>query len=504
MTSGIESLLNAPYGVILVDESVGVRWSNRAVAAMLDGVEPSARQPLLFAFRGAGGTSLETLARETLRTGTTLKNRRVALPLPDGKWRWLNTTLHSVSDEHGKLTGVCCLLADVTQESMLVEALWQTQKLETAGYLANVFAHDFNNLLAVIQGYCDLLLMKASDDEFRDRLGKIRSAAVAAAGLSRQLLLFTRPGTTDLAALDLNLALRAMKIAIERTLPPNIARVFELEEQSGAVLANAGQVEQIVATLVTNAIDAMPDGGTLTVRTATRTVEAAEATALALRPGHYICIAVIDSGMGIGDGEQRRLFEAGYTTKADRGGAGMGLLTVRTIVERLHGTVTVESSRGKGSTFTVWFPRAPSESDTADTTDALVEAGGRRILLVEADRAVQESFAAGLTAVGFRVVSADSADEALRIVRKDRAPIDLLLCSDVLADRSGAALADAISEERPGVAVLLTSTRAQGRAPGVAKATAESAVPYRTLAKPCTLQQLVQTISLCLHPLLPD
>jgi signal transduction histidine kinase len=278
----------------------------------------------------------------------------------DAPSRALSATFHVVRNTDGTAAALCCLLTDVTDESRLVEALWQTQKLQAAGHLANIFAHDFNNLVAVIQGYCDLLLMKVTDDVVRDRLTKIRGAAISAAGLSRQLLLLTRPDDGRVLALDLNLTLRAMKSAIEQAMPANIRRSIDLEESLPLALANAGQVNQIVMTLVSNACDAMPDGGSLDVSTCSQNLTANDAAALELSPGAYVRLTVRDTGGGMTSEVRARLFEPGFTTKASTEGAGLGLATVRSMMRRLRGEVSVVAETPKGTSVSVWFPRAPA------------------------------------------------------------------------------------------------------------------------------------------------
>jgi two-component system cell cycle sensor histidine kinase/response regulator CckA len=489
---------NAPYGVVLVDAALEALWMNAASRALLEHVPLISAHHPLAALRLADGSTLEDRARESFVGGAAVTNLRVAAPVGIGGSRAYSAALHPVRGDGDALVGVCCLLTDVTDESRLVEALWQTQKLEAAGQLANVFAHDFNNLLAVIQGYCDLLLMKVTDDVLMDRLGKIRSAAVAAAGLSRQLLLLTRPGPGEIAAVDLTLVLRAMKTALERALPPEVKRSFDFEENLGLAVANAAHAEQIVMTLVMNALQAMPNGGTLAITTRGRTVTATEVHAHGVPVGSYVCLAVRDTGVGMDDATRARLFDPGFTTKADGGGAGMGLLVARTLMQRLCGAITVESSPGAGTTVSVWFPR-PAAEPAAIVPTPWPEARRPCVLFAEPDDSVRDALGAGLSAAGALVLPASNWSDTLRIARSHAGAVDVLLASDSFADGHGAALADAVGNVRPGIAVLIASTRHRGPLAPERAATHR----YPTIAKPCTLEQLIGQIARLLHPASP-
>lgn len=489
---------NAPYGVVLVDAALEARWMNAASRVLLERVTLIPENHPLATLRLADGSTLEDCARESLASGAAVTNLRVTAPVGIGGSRAYSATLHPVRGDGDALVGVCCLLADVTDESRLVEALWQTQKLEAAGQLANVFAHDFNNLLTVIQGYCDLLLMKVTDDVLTDRLGKIRSAAVAAAGLSRQLLLLTRPSPGEIAAVDLTLVLRAMMTALERALPPDVKRLFDFEENLGLAVANAAQAEQIVMTLVMNALQAMPNGGTLAITTRGLTVTATEADARGVPAGGYVCLAVRDTGVGMDEATQARLFEPGFTTKADGGGAGLGLLVSRTLMQRLRGAITVESSRGAGTTVSVWFPR-PAAEPPANVPTPWPDARPPCVLFAEPDDSVRDALVAGLNAAGALVLPASNWSDTLRIARSHTGAVHLLLASDSFADGPGAALADAVGTARPGIAVLIVSTRHLG---ALAPERAASH-RYPTIAKPCTLEQLTGEIARLLHPASP-
>lgn len=231
------------------------------------------------------------------------------------------------------------------------DEFWQSQKLEAVGRLANLFAHDFNNLLMVIQGYTDLLIADSSDQAKREaRLGQIRSAAEAAGRLSSQLLALSHRNTGVAEAVDLNLLVRVFNGVLQRVLPANVEKSLVLAVDLGLTLVDPGQVDQILMNLITNALDAMPEGGRLTIRTASRALGLGEASAQGVAVGAYVALSVTDSGVGLDAAEPE---------------PGLGLAVVRAMVRRLGGEVTVERAPGRSSTLTALFPRVPEPPPAA-------------------------------------------------------------------------------------------------------------------------------------------
>ncbi len=352
------------------------------------------------------------------------------------------------------------------------------QPLDVAGQTANVFAHDFNNLLVVIQGYCDLLLMKATDDTLTERLGRIRAAAEAAAALSKQLLALGRRNTGIVSAVDLNLQLRTLRPSIERSLPPNVKKAFLFADDAPLALVDAGLVDQIVMHLVINALDAMPTGGTLTIVT-----DAAAAAPAGVPAGATVCLRVRDTGLGMDDAVRARLFEPGFTTKASDGHAGLGLAAVRAAARQLGGDVTVESAPGTGTTVAVWLPAA---AEVLTPAVGITPAAGRgaRVLLVDAHDAVRDALVAGLGAAGFAVTAVPSAAAARAAISGEFAA---LVVADILADGGGAAVAAELQRDRPALRVLVLT----GGTVRTSASAGGGAFGFRSLAKPFTLHTLI-------------
>jgi len=456
----------APYGVALVGTDGRITWTNAAFSALVPAITVGTDDRSLRAVTTASGTTLEQLTRDVVRTGTSMADVRLSVTVL-GETRKLSAMIHPVRTADATVTGVCCLLTDVSEEAKLVEALWQSQKLEAAGHLANVFAHDFNNLLTVIQGYCDLLLMKVGDEMVRDRLGKIRGAAIAAAGLSRQLLLMTRPTDGTVTAIDLNLALRAMKTALDRVLPPNIRRTIDLEETLGLAFANAARLEQIVMTLVNQACNAMSEGGTLGVSTSAQTLSADDAAALGLAPGPYVRLTVRDSGQRTG------------ATSNDE----LDMATMRTIMHQIQGAVSVASESGAETSVSVWFRRAAAIGDDTTLLEGDPSSRQTTVLLADSDLGVGEALATGLGAAGFTIIRARTVAEATEVARTSSTAIHALVTGELFEDGSGLALAQEAGHIRPGIAVLVMTSRSDA-VPS----------PFRSIAKPCTVAQVIGAI----------
>ena len=492
---------DAPYAIAVVDADLRARWVNPAFA-MLTGISHSDHVGRTLAdLLPTAHPSLEDRARESLQRGAPISGVRVDAAAGGVTTRRLRATIHPVRSNEGALLGACVMCADVTDETRLVEELWQTQKQLAASQLANVFAHDFNNLLVVIQGYCDLLVMKASDETLKDRLGRIRSAAEAAAGLSRQLLALSRRSTGAASAVDLNLLLRTMRTAVERALPPNIKKAFVFDEQLGLVLAEPGQLEQVVMTLVLQAIGAMASGGTLTVETANAIVGEPDVWQGRLVPGEYVRLSVGDTGSGLNASALAALFEPDDDLPSLVNGPRLGMLAARSLVRAVHGELQATSVAERGTTYTVWWPRhAEAKPDSAITVPQTMRPlpGVRALtaLFVEPDALVRDAISAGLAEYGFHVLVASTGAEARAIAASPPATVDVLIANAALADGDGESLAVAITRQLPGTRALIV-TSGEGGAPHAARS--DSAV-WPSLAKPYDLPALVRSMYATLYP----
>jgi len=344
------------------------------------------------------------------------------------------------------------------EKAKLQAQLHHAQKMESIGRLAGGVAHDFNNLLTVISGYSQLALNKLSAaDPLRDSLVEIYKAGERAAGLTRQLLAFSRKQILQPRVLDLNRVVEEMRPMLSRLVGEDVQVDIALNAESGAVYADPHQLEQVIMNLAVNARDAMPNGGRLGIETAI--VEWDESHAQSHpgpRPGRYVMLAVRDSGIGMDEATRQRIFEPFFTTKAAGKGTGLGLSMVHGSVEQSGGHIEVDSEPGHGTTFRIYLPALAEAAADAGMLAAVPALSGKEtVLVVEDQEEVRRYAAAALRAHGYRVIQAANAGEALLVCERER--IDLVLTDVVMPDLSGRELADRLGKRWPGIKVLFMS-----------------------------------------------
>jgi len=345
-------------------------------------------------------------------------------------------------------------------EVLALEAqLRHSQKLEAVGQLAGGIAHDFNNLLTVINGYCERLLAVGGQAEIKADLELIHKAGQRAAGLTRQLLAFSRRQVHQPRVLDLNAIVTDIQRILTRVIGEQNTVITVLDPALEAVEADPGQVEQVMMNLAINARDAMPDGGTITIHTANVTVTEGQPSPFPLRPGRYVMLAIRDTGHGMDEGTASRVFEPFFTTKEAGKGTGLGLSTVYGIVAQSGGDIAVESAVGAGTTMRVFLPRVERRAPQAPAAVPPAPASGHEtVLLVEDETFVRELVREFLRASGYTVIDACNAEEALRLVAAPGAPaIDLLVTDVVLPGLSGVRLAQQLKHQLPGLEALYMS-----------------------------------------------
>jgi hypothetical protein len=362
-------------------------------------------------------------------------------------------------DYRGKTIQLAVVM-DVTGRCDLEEQLRQAQKMEAVGMLAGGVAHDFNNLLTIINGYSQLILNNLpKNDPNRHSAEQIMKAGDRAAGLTNQLLAFSRRQVMQPKVLDLNHVVTGLSAMLRRLIGEDIDLQLTLREDLGRVNADPGQIEQVMMNLVVNARDAMPQGGSLTIETANVTLDDNYAQRhIAVKPGPYVLLAVSDTGKGMDEATKSRLFEPFFTTKEPGKGTGLGLSTVFGIVKQSGGSVQVYTEQGTGSSVKVYLPRI-------DQKVQLERAGRRKtslrgsetILLVEDDEMVRTLVRETLEREGYKVI--DSADpvEAQRLADGHRGKIQLLITDVVMPKLSGKELARSLTHIRPDLKVLYMS-----------------------------------------------
>ena len=322
------------------------------------------------------------------------------------------------------------------EREQLEAQLRQSQKMEAIGLLAGGVAHDFNNVLAIILSYASLLMegLKAGDPMFAD-LGEIKGAAERAAGLTRQLLAFSRQQALDPQLVELNDAVAGTTKMLRRLIGEDVRLTVTTLADPAWVVVDRGQMEQVLMNLAVNARDAMPTGGTLAIEVARAALDGAEARRLGLEPGPYVLVSVSDTGHGMDQETQAHIFEPFFTTKTAEKGTGLGLATVFGIVKQSGGQVTVESAPGQGATFRVWLPSVP-EGAARKTAPAArpgeQDVGTETVLLVEDDDRVRKLAQTILSRGGYEVLEARAAGDALLLCEQYRGHIDLVLTDVVM------------------------------------------------------------------------
>jgi two-component system cell cycle sensor histidine kinase/response regulator CckA len=349
---------------------------------------------------------------------------------------------------------------DVTERSKLEQQLRQAQKMEAVGRLAGGIAHDFNNLLSVIMSYGELAIEPLkSGDPLRDDLQEILGAARKATALTRQLLAFSRQQVLQARVIDLGQVIGAMRPMLARILGEDVELAFLTSSESDRVLADPGQIEQVVMNLAVNARDAMPEGGKLTIDITSAELEAKDVGAhLGMTPGPYVMLAVSDTGVGMDAATRARVFEPFFTTKDVGKGTGLGLSTVFGIVKQTGGHVLVESEPNRGTTFKIYLPRTDRAADADVSPPATTVAGGSEtILLVEDEDKVRAVACAILRRKGYRVLEAANGGEAYLVATDFPEKIHLLVTDVVMPRMSGRKLVEHLGPRRPDMKVLFAS-----------------------------------------------
>ncbi len=375
--------------------------------------------------------TIETAMKDVLRTGVPCLNLRIARPTPHAKSGVRDIVLHVTPfrDAQGQIAGICSTATDVTEWKTLQQQFFQAQKLETVGQLAAGIAHDFNNLLTVISSYCDLILLELPEHTpYRGEIEKIRRAANSASTLAQRMLGAARSKTVVIKPIDFTAVVNEARHLLAQATRGKVTLDMALATGSSVVVADPTQIEQVLMNLVINAVDAMPDGGTITVETGNAEFDRETVTSSGtIASGPYAVLTVADSGTGMDPETLGRIFEPFFTTKPRGKGTGLGLATVFGIMRDLGGGVMVESIPGEGTTFRVLFPKVPEEEHTLPRR--ALPRGTETVLLVEDEDALRNSIARIFQRQGFRVLEARHGGEALRIAGRE--PEIALVVSDL-------------------------------------------------------------------------
>jgi two-component system cell cycle sensor histidine kinase/response regulator CckA len=467
------------------------QWVGRTLSEIV----PGAEEPGTFA------------DEEVLSTGKPKHSVLEAIDLPRGT-RWVQSDRVPYRDSNGCVAGVIALSVDVTDrmeaERALAckeEQLRQSQKMEAIGKLAGGIAHDFNNLLTAISGYTELASSKLEPDhQAVEMLSSVSKASDRAAALTRQLLAFSRKQPLALADQNLNDVISGVTDMLKRLMGEDVELVTELGDDVGCIEADASQIEQVLMNLAVNSRDAMPHGGTFTIATSLAGAEASGPSSdeNSTDP-HFACMRVSDTGTGMDSKTLAQVFEPFFTTKRPGVGTGLGLSVVDGIVEQHGGWLTVDSTPGLGTAFNIYLPRADQrETDDRelpaeeDVSHDLPESGGERVLLVEDEEGVRTFAGRALRELGYDIVEAASAEEALEALDADKRGFDLVFSDIVLPGKSGTQLAEEIAARDPHSRVLLTSGYLFPDGRGSSVSTAD--LGFNLLRKPYSVRSLRSAI----------
>jgi two-component system cell cycle sensor histidine kinase/response regulator CckA len=355
---------------------------------------------------------------------------------------------------------ISSIIVDITARKKMENQLRLSQRMEAIGNLAGGVAHDFNNLLAVIIGCSDVVLDALPPDHpATKKIEMVKQAGSSAADLTRQLLAFSRQQMLKPQVLDLKAVVDKTQVLLRRLIGENIEITTSLEPSLGHVMADPGQIEQVVMNLAVNARDAMPKGGRLTIEAHNVELDEPHRHDLQVVPGSYVLLSVADTGCGMDRETQSRIFDPYFTTKELGKGTGLGLATVYGIVKQSGGYIWVYSESGKGSVFKVYLPIVqktilPTAQKEPESTNLR---GKETILFAEDSNSLREMTKEYLESMGYTVLDASSGREALQRAHDFDGPIDLLLTDVVMPEMSGPELATEIGSLRPRVRIIFTS-----------------------------------------------
>ena len=449
---------NAPYGICRVDQNGRIVLANRTLVEMLG-------------YRSASEVLNLNISTDVYED-TEERDRVAASFSSDGRSRghearWIRKDKKTItvrlagrafSADDELPGGYKIFVEDITEAKSLQKQFEHAQKMEAVGRLAGGVAHDFNNLLMIISGYAQLL-GESSEDAVKvsEYASQIHAASSKAAGITLQLLAFSRKQVVDPTVLDLNFIVNDLAKMLPRLLGEDVDFTLALDSQLGTVRADRTQIEQVIVNLAVNARDAMPKGGQITVETRNVDLDVGY-DSQRVPPGRYVALAVTDTGVGMSAETQLRIFEPFFTTKDEGKGTGLGLATVYGIVKQSHGFIWVYSEIGRGSSFTVYLPcldAAPAQEQIVQGEEAL--GGNETILLTEDDPGLRDVGRIYLESKGYTVLVAQNANEAINRCKTYKDPIHLLITDMVMPGRSGLELVKAALEIRSTLAVILMS-----------------------------------------------
>jgi two-component system cell cycle sensor histidine kinase/response regulator CckA len=412
----------------------------------------------------------------------------------DGTFLWarVNTSIHR--DAGGRPQHFISVIEDITARRTLEAQVRQASKMDAVGRLASGVAHDFNNLLTVILGFAELVNADADMGAHHGKdLAEIIQAAKRAARLTRQLLAFSRQRVLRTAPLDVNRLITDMTGMLDRLIGEHIEVALVLDPALSLALADRSQLEQVVMNLVVNARDAMPGGGRITIETRDVQLENSSFHEQVISHGHYVMLAITDTGSGMSKETQRRLFEPFFTTKGNGNGTGLGLSTTYNIVKQSNGYIWVYSEPGRGTTFRVYLPRSTADAASEALLEGVpepVNPSAETVLLVEDEATVRQLSKRILVDAGYRVFEASNGDDAEKLFELHASSIDLVVTDVIMPGCGGPELLSRLQVRAPALKVLFMSGHSEQS--DVHKPRIDRGLPF--VQKPFTVAEFVQQV----------
>jgi two-component system cell cycle sensor histidine kinase/response regulator CckA len=485
LATAAQSALELVSDAVVVVDAAGVVLEANPAAASTFGASR----------RDLAGSEIERLLPGILQRTTVVDRQVVTARRIDGTTFPARVSVCTLEAENGR--PFVATVTDLSEARAMESRLQAAQKMEAVGLLAGGIAHDFNNLLMIVAGYCESL-RKAADlpDAQRTGLEQIAIAAEQATSLTAQLLALSRRAAVEPAIMDFHAALEQTRKLLDRTMGDDIAIAMELAAAPVHVRMNRSDVGQILINLAINARDAMPSGGTFTIRTTVVSIRP-EVTRPDLTPGAYVELTVSDTGSGMAPETRARAFEPFFTTKSAGAGTGLGLASVARIVKAAGGEIHLESSPGAGTSFVILLPLQSASGTATEASDRqdLSLAGSETALVVEDEPAVREIVATMLRDLGYRTLEASGLSDAIAVAVADEGPIDILVSDMVMPDVDGAELARRLRQRLPALKVLFMSGYNDDEGPpGSEPSTAESFI-----RKPFTRLTLARKVREALH-----
>jgi PAS domain S-box-containing protein len=396
-------------------------------------------------------------------TGNPISNSQVTITLENGSHIFLNINAAPFIDDRGEFDGIIAYFEDITEQKRMEERIRHSEKMEAIGQIAGGIAHDFNNQLTGILGFTDLLLEEVRNNATMTRYtNNIFVCGRRAADLTNKLLAFARKGQYISVLLDLHHIIAEVVCILERSINKNIIIMHDLNADPSTIQGDPSQLQNSILNLALNARDAMPEGGKLTIVTDVIEVDELSAKRMMfdVAPGTYVKVSVSDTGIGIDPAISKRIFEPFFTTKEEGKGTGLGLSAVYGTVKNHRGGIAVQSMRGVGATFSLYFPLSkddagPTSHDTVVDKDAVFP--GKHVLIVDDEEPIRQLGALMMSSMGCRVTTCNDGNEALAIYQRMGNEIDAVILDLVMPVMDGLTTFRALKELNPHVRVLLSS-----------------------------------------------